>query len=378
MTVARWCAIRLRPNQRPLARLGPAGVTLLGAGRTDRLKVMRLGRTFIHPAVDVLVIGGVLSIPVALLARGAGLRFDVVRMMPLVLLLSYAHVTASLLRLYSKEGVVRSRPFLSVGFPLLTVVATGVLLLSGTQVASRVQGIYLTWSAYHFAAQTFGLALMYAQRSGSAVSPKEKRFLQATCLATFVYAILGPAGGLTLVIPPSVYASPVMESMRQGLRAVLLVALLGAPLLLAAHKRRRGEALPLMSLILMYTNAAWWVLFVPTDAFVWASLSHGLQYLAIAMVFHVKDAQKAPEDRHGRAYHAVTFYVASVALAFGLYYGGPLLFAAISQDFNHSATTLQVALMLNLHHVILDGFIWRRVPGEAGKGLGVPALAARA
>jgi hypothetical protein len=37
---------------------------------------MRLGRTFIHPAVDVLLIGGVLSIPVALIARASGLHID--------------------------------------------------------------------------------------------------------------------------------------------------------------------------------------------------------------------------------------------------------------------------------------------------------------
>lgn len=341
---------------------------------------MRLGRTFINPAVDVLLIGGALSIPVALGARAAGLRFDVARMMPIVLLLSYAHVTASLLRLYSKKGVVRQRPFLSVGFPLLMVVATGALLLTGTRVADRVQGIYLTWSAYHYAAQTFGLAFMYAQRSGSALTPNEKRFLKFACLATFVYAALGPASGLTLIIPPEVYRSPIIESLRQGLRAILLVGLLAAPIGLAEHKRRRGESLPLMTLILMYTNAAWWVLFVPTDAFVWSALSHGIQYLAIAMVFHVKEVENeaatTPERRRGPAYHAITFYVASVGLAFGLYWGGPLLFAAISHDFYHSATTLQVALMLNLHHVILDGFIWRRAPAPSDKRVGIPALAA--
>ena len=341
---------------------------------------MRLGRTFVSPAVDILLIGGVLSIPVALVARAAGVRFDVARMMPIVLLLSYAHVAASLLRLYGKKGVVRSRPLLSVAFPLATVVATGALLLAGTGVADRVQGIYLTWSAYHYAAQTFGLAFMYAQRSGSAMSPKEKRFLQAACLATFLYAVLGRSAGLTLLVPPWVYESRVLESLRLGVRAILMVALLGSPLALAWHKRRRGEPLPLMTLILVYTNAAWWVLFIPTDAFAWAALSHGAQYMVIATVFHVKEAQQAPNGQapkeRGPAYHAVTFYVASVALAFGLYYGGPALFGAISHRFYHSATPLLVALMLNLHHVILDGFIWRRAAVRTNKGLAVPALAA--
>jgi hypothetical protein len=336
-------------------------------------EALRLGRTFIHPAVDVLLIGGVLSLPVALVARAAGLRFDIVRMMPVVLLLSYAHVAASLVRLYSKKGVVRDRPFLSIGFPLITLVATFAVLLVGDRVQRHVQAIYITWSAYHYAAQAFGLALMYARRSGSPVSEKERRFLRAACLAPFVYAILGPTNGLALFVPSSIYASPVLTSVREALRAVVLVALIAAPLGLAAHKWRRREALPLMSLIPVFTNAVWWVVFVPTDAFMWAALSHGLQYLAIATIVHVKDAGQAsagasvtsPSRARGGAYHAVTFYVASVALAFGLYYGGPALLAAISDRFDSLYAQLGIALMLNLHHVILDGFIWRREPAPS-------------
>jgi hypothetical protein len=328
-------------------------------------EAVRLGRTFIHPAVDVLLIGGVLSLPVALVARAAGFQFDVNRMMPAILLLSYAHVTASLLRLYSKKGVVRSRPFLTIGFPILAAVATLALLLAGSRAMVRVQGVYVSWSAYHYAAQTFGLSIMYARRSGCRISDGEKQFLRAACLAPFVYAILGPNNGFALFIPPAIYGSPVLASLREGLRAILLLVIVAGPLGLAARKWRRHDALPLMSLVLVFTNALWWVVFVPTDAFIWAALSHGLQYLVIAIVFYAKDEGQATTGAartsrpRGLAHHAVTFYVASAALAFALYYGGPALLGALSDRFSSVYTVMTIALMLNFHHVILDGFIWR-------------------
>src|ERR1700722_2120608 len=107
---------------------------------------MRLGRTFISPALDVLLIGGALSLP--------------------VLLATYAHVAASLLRLYSSPGVARRRPVLSVGFPFAMALATGAVVLASAQTADRLGGMYIMLSSYHYAAQAYGLALMYVYRSG--------------------------------------------------------------------------------------------------------------------------------------------------------------------------------------------------------------------
>jgi hypothetical protein len=333
---------------------------------------MRLGRTFISPALDVLLIGGALSLPVALAAHVAGYRFDVVHLWQIVLLATYAHVAASLLRLYSSPGVARRRPVLSVGFPFAMALATGAVVLASAQTADRLGGMYIMLSSYHYAAQAYGLALMYVYRSGGSLSPREKRFIHLACLATFFYSVLGPSSGLASIVPVSVYTTwPAVEVVRRGLRALLLLALVGAPLSLAAYRQRRGQPLPMMSLVIIYTNALWWVLFVATEAFAWAALSHGVQYLAIAMVFHVKDAREKQPGRHGAFYFALTFYVACVALAYGLYYGLPALYAMTWWRFDHSATSLRIALMLNVHHIVIDGFIWRR--GAQATGARVPA-----
>lgn len=317
-----------------------------------------------NPAFDVFLIGGVLSLPVALAARAAGWRLDLSRMVPLVVAVSGAHVAASLVRLYTQKNVVRRRPVLSIAFPLAMAVVAGFFLLASADTSDRVGGFYVSCSSYHYAAQTYGLALMYAYRSGTPVSAKQKRFLHVVCLATFVYALLGP-GALWYAVPPWVYATPALESIRAALRAVLFVALVFGPLALAVYKHRRREPLPMMSLVLVYTNAIWWVVFVPNEAFVWAALSHGVQYLGVAAFFHVKASREAPNEKRGVAYHAVTYYLACLALAFGLYYGLPSLYETVSYQFAHSGTAVRIALVLNLHHIFLDGFIWRRSPAPS-------------
>ena len=358
-------------------------VALPHPGPSDTISAVRLGRTFIGPTFDVLLIGGVLSLPVALVAYLVGFRFDCVSMWQVLLLTTYAHVAASLMRLYSVPGAIRSRPFLTLGFPVVTAVVTGAVVISSSRVFSHVQGLYLSWSAYHYAAQTYGIALLYIYRSGGTLSQQEKTFLRAACLATFFYALLKTNSGVAMIIPASVYTTwPALETLRTGVRALALVALVAAPVALAVHRWRRGQALPGMSLVLLFTNAVWWVVFPSEDAFAWAAISHGVQYMAIATLLHVKEATvpvKEGGSQRAPAYRAAAFYAGCVALAYALYYGAPPIYGALGTHFTHSAAFARIALMLNFHHVILDGFIWKRrqsAPApvrEVGAPLGVPA-----
>jgi len=55
-------------------------------------------------------------------------------------------------------------PFATMGLPLVTMAALG--LLWPEPIGQSLQALYLTWSPYHYAAQSYGLAVMYAYRSG--------------------------------------------------------------------------------------------------------------------------------------------------------------------------------------------------------------------
>ena len=78
----------------------------------------------------------------------------------------------------------------------------------------------------------------------------------------------------------------------------LTVLSLATPVALVLWLRSRGgQSLPLISLVVIVSNAIWWSVFNYFNAFVWATVFHGLQYLAIVSIFHVKDETRRARMR---------------------------------------------------------------------------------
>ena len=115
--------------------------------------------------------------------------------------------------------------------------------------------------------------------------------------------------------------------------------------------------LPLISWLIMVTNGIWWIAFRFLDAFAWATVFHGLQYLAIVMIFHVRDEMARPDHRRGPLAYALQFYAASLALGYLLFYVWP--FAFLAAGFPLSESLLLCAAVINIHHFIVDRYIWR-------------------
>ena len=147
----------------------------------------------------------------------------------------------------------------------------------------------LTWSPYHYAAQAYGLALMYGYQSGLRFSPLEKRWLFWICLLPFIRAFLNVddtsvtaimgVSGVFWLAPDSLVASGTL--LGDGLR--LLVSALTPlvfvmPVAFACVGRAR---LPLLALVLVLMNALWLTAFTLFDAIVWASVAHSVQYLSV-------------------------------------------------------------------------------------------------
>src|SRR5262249_30162845 len=135
----------------------------------------RVGRTFLHPAFDVLVIGGGLSLVLTACLQTGALSPATAALglsLPLLIFTSnLAHFASSTVRLYTKPDAYESHRFLTMGLPLVTM---GVLALAVWQpeaVGRHLQALYLTWSPYHYAAQAYGVAMMYCYRSGCALRP---------------------------------------------------------------------------------------------------------------------------------------------------------------------------------------------------------------
>ena len=321
------------------------------------------GRPFVNPVFDYLLIGGGLSLLATgvVLARPTWLSINAAVAVPYLALLSNScHFAASTVRLYTKPGSRVSLPFLTMLFPLVTLVILTACIAWAESVGNALMALYLTWSPYHYAAQAYGLAVMYSYRSGCVLAPGDKKLLWWVSMLPFFYTFLFGAGtGLDWLI------HGIWASIRTQSSDVLLVARYGlvglafaAPLLLFFKvARSRAGMMPLISLLMILANSVWFLVLGPLDAFVWATIFHGIQYLAIVIIFHVKDQMARPDNRHGPWFHIVTFYLMCLALGYGLFQCLPWAYAF--SGFGHVESILLVAAAINVHHFIVDAYIWR-------------------
>lgn len=115
--------------------------------------------------------------------------------------------------------------------------------------------------------------------------------------------------------------------------------------------------LPLISLLVLITNGCWFVTFNYLQAFTLATVFHGVQYLAIVLIFHVRDQKQRPGNQHGTFVHVAWFYGWSLALGYGLFHCLPWAYRLVG--FGVVESMLLVAAAINIHHFIVDAYIWK-------------------
>ena len=336
-------------------------MTVAAAPRPGTLPFFTTGRTFIHPLFDYAIIGGGLSLVVGamLYAQGVTLGLGATALGWCILFSNGAHFAASTVRLYTRPGAVKTLPFLTLGLPVVGVAIVTAAIAVREPFGLFLFALYLLWSPYHYSAQAYGLSVMYAYRSGVGLGEVEKRLVWWTCLVPFAWTLLQPQSGLgKLVIYAGVRATPPLDAARWGASATLTVLTLVAPIALFVWLRaRHGLVMPMVSVLVIYSNAVWWTLFTYLDAFVYVTIFHGLQYLAIVTIFHVKDKTRAVGSRHGATFHTATFYLVCVVLGYVLFNVWPDAYRWAG--LNVGKSVLLVTAAVNIHHFIVDAYIWR-------------------
>jgi hypothetical protein len=345
--------------------------TAVDVARSPRGPVLPLGRAFVHPLFDLMLIGGGLSLLMVLVLYATGyagrgsLSPDL--MLVIVMLANSSHFAASTVRLYSKPGSFRDLPVMTMVFPLLSVGVLTLGLVFSEAIGSNLYKLYLSWSPYHYAAQTYGLAAMYAVRSGCTLTSGQRKLMWWTCMLPFLYAFVQNShAGLGWFLPPALFVDhPMLLEARDQALAVLRVLVFATPVaLLVAVHRRSSVGLPFISFLLMFTNGIWWAAFDYLGAIVWATIFHGVQYLAIVIIFHLRDH---PPHRTGRAawlLPSLKFYAICLLLAYALFEVWPYFYTLAG--FSFAESVLLCVAVINIHHFIVDGGIWRvrRDPGN--------------
>lgn len=336
-----------------------------------------IGKHFIHPWLDYLLIGSAWSIiATAMLAFQPSFTggLNMTTLAAVILLINSAHFAASTVRLYSNPENFSKFPFVTMALPLLAIAVVSLAVVAPAGLGRHLQALYLTWSPYHYAAQTYGLAVMYSFRSGLLLTANEKRLMWWSCMLPFLRSFLGaPNSGLGWFIDRDSLATfPGVSALLQFTTDALLVLIFVVPLFLAVQLfRSKGKALPLISLLMMFANGLWWTVLDFMDAFILATVAHGLQYLAIVLVYHVKDRQKVTANPRGWLGDAAKFYGACLVLGYGLFYCWP--HAYMWAGVGAAESLLLVTAVVNIHHFIVDRYIWRaptpvknNLPGAIG------------
>jgi hypothetical protein len=341
-----------------------AAIPVSGAPHPSGAARAWIGRCFLHPAIDYAFVGGAITIPIFIAVYffpGLTPSNGEITLRSF-LLINGSHFAASTLRLYTKPRARRDFPFLSWGFPIVCLVAVG-LGLTWPRVGAALTALYFTWSPYHYAAQTYGLAVMYAMRSGARLDQRDKTQMWWVCLLPFLYAfITSRDGGLSWFISHEWLATiPALALAYRGLVGAVTVGVFLLPVSLFWQLHRmRGKNVPLISLVLQITNGVWWLGTDYLSGWWWTAMFHSIQYLIIVVVQHVKE-QMARTDRtgalHRPALYASAFYGVSFVIAVFIFFIVPLLYVGLG--FNATQSFAMMTIVINLHHFIVDGFIWK-------------------
>jgi hypothetical protein len=341
---------------------------------SQRITRLILGRSFVHPAFDYFFIGGALSLVVVCVVTlypqlapfSSAQDFKY-----FILFSNSAHFASSTVRLYTKPGTQghQSFPFLKFVLPFLALGIITVSVFNEEVVGRNFRALYFTWSPYHYAAQAYGLTVMYCYRSGCLLGSTNKKLLWWVAMLPFFYNFtVFPRAGLHWLDFGGWLRNPdAVAALEQFSFIMPWIAFSAVPLLFWRIWRSENRPMPLIGALMLVTNGAWWFIFPPMKAFVWATIFHGIQYLAIVVIFHVKDQMNRSENRHSMLFHALSFYGVSLLLGYALFDWFPraYMLAGIAAG----TSVMMTVAAINIHHFIVDSFIWRLKKSDKNRGI---------
>ena len=317
------------------------------------------------PSVDLIVGCGAWSLPLLLLPY----LFDrfgqtwTLGFYTLALLVNYPHYMATIYRAYrTREDFAHYRRvtlYWTMFFATLLIAAHGLYGLVPWLVT-----IYLTWSPWHYMGQNFGLMLMFVHRRELKISRRDRNALWAAFVASYLLIFLRVHTAastdpffVSLQLPPVIL---------QWLRIPLTLVFLAGIVPLARLARQTGAKTAMLAPIILYITQFFWavlptVLFflnrfgVPQVAYNVAVLAvmHCAQYLWITNYYARREANAESGEWRWQGYFAV-LVIGGIAL----FIPGPWLASyAFGRDFRISV--LIFTAVVNIHHFVLDGAIWK-------------------
>ncbi|MBZ5645682.1 MAG: tetratricopeptide repeat protein [Acidobacteriia bacterium] len=320
-----------------------------------------------NPALDLIVGCGAWSAPLLLFAYAMGnsnLFAWSVAFYALALFFNYPHYMATLYRAYhTAEDFHRYRIF-TVHITLV-VALTVVLSHFYPRLLPWVFTLYLTWSPWHYTGQNYGLFMMFARRAGAQPSRAERHAIYWAFLLSYLILFVGFHTG------PS--SDPLFVSLGIPGRVSTALSLALAAGFVACSGFglwRLTRALGLRDLVpplaVFSTQFLWFLLptvlsltrgwQVPQSRYSTGVLAvmHAAQYLWITSYYARREATAAGVVR----WRPLAYFGVLVLGGIALFVPGPWL-ASYVFHFDFTSSFLIFTALVNIHHFILDGAIWK-------------------
>ena len=320
-----------------------------------------------RPWVDLLVGCGAWSAPLLLLAFYATTSYSrawSVAFYFLALLFNYPHFMATVYRAYHNRLEFEKYRIFTVQIALLLALA-GIVAHLWYPLLPWIFTLYICWSPWHYTGQNFGLLMMFTRRSGLAPSPAERNAIHLSFIASFVLLMLsfhtGPSSD-ALVLSLGLPAKFTLPA-RAVLALFFVIACGWALISMAGRSSLRAIIAPLT---LAATQFLWFLLPAMIELFsghevpqtryssgVLAVL-HSTQYLWITSYYQAREARERGDSNWKFSRYLLTLVAGGIAL----FIPGPWIASRIFHaDF--AASFLTFTALVNIHHFILDGAIWK-------------------
>ena len=325
-----------------------------------------------NPPLDLIVGCGAWSLPLLLITYFASNQATLiwsVSFYVLAFFFNYPHYMATIYRAYHRpEDFQRYRIF--------TVHITGLVLLTvllshfWVRALPWIFTLYLTLSPWHYSGQNYGLFMMFARRAGAKPNPNERDALYSAFLLSYLILFLsfhtGPSHDplfLSLGIPGR-------------LSSMLLIPLALAFIAVSAYGLSRlSEQVgwrPLLPALTLYSTQFVWFLLptllslgerlrIPQSRYSTGILAvmHSAQYLWITSYY----ARREGAAENAKPWRPLAYFGVLIIGGIALFVPGPWLASRVFH-YDFSTSFLIFTALVNLHHFILDGAIWKLRDGR--------------
>ncbi|HTW59857.1 MAG TPA: tetratricopeptide repeat protein [Terriglobales bacterium] len=329
-----------------------------------------------NPWLDLIVGCGAWSAPLLLLSYlslPSSARTWAVVFYALALFVNYPHYMATIYRAYHRAEDFQKYRIFTVH---ITALVALTLLLSHfwLRLLPWIFTIYLTWSPWHYSGQNYGLFMMFARRAGSTPDKDARRALYGAFIASYLILFLGFHTGassdplfLSLGIPQNASR---MGQVVLGLAFVVLSAFGLSQLVRSTGWRKLIPSLTLLSsqflwFLLPAAISLFRGLEIPQNRYSTGVLAvmHSAQYLWITSYYARREAGEGAAGSNRRNWRPLAYFGVLVVGGIALFVPGPWL-ASRAFHYDFTASFLIFTALVNIHHFILDGAIWKLRDGR--------------